>query len=52
LEGREYVWATVCSTDLVFAFYENAYFAEVELWKLEASGDPGLHALGIRLDFQ
>ena len=52
LEGREYVWATVCSPDLAFGFYESAYFAEVELWRLQPGGDPGLHALGIRLDFQ
>jgi hypothetical protein len=50
--SREYVWATVCSTNLAFGFYEHAFFAEVELWKLEPTGDPGLHALGIRLDFQ
>ena len=51
VEARQYAWATVCSPALRFAFYENAYFAEVELLKLAPTGDPGLHALGIRLDF-
>jgi hypothetical protein len=51
LESREYVGATVCSERLAFHFYNNAYFAEVELWKLGPTGDPGLHALGIQLDF-
>ena len=40
LEGRKYVWTTVCSPDLGFGFYESAYFAEVELWKLQPTGDP------------
>jgi hypothetical protein len=49
--SREYVGATVCSTNLAFQFFQHAYFAEVELLKLGPRGDPGLHAFGIQLDF-
>jgi hypothetical protein len=51
LGSREYEGATVCSPNLAFHFFQHAYFAEVELLKLGPSGDPGLHALGIQLDF-
>ena len=43
LEGREYVWSTVCSADPGFGFYASAYLAEVELWKLQAGGARAQH---------